>query len=95
MQSRASSDISKVEMNSKGISNGDRPTLFSFLRGGDCQGYAPQSGEFIGHCNDQQKAQVLQDAVETDRKELDESKQMPAGAQSTDPGGDAEAQMEY
>ena len=33
--------------------------------------------------------------METDRKELDKSKQMPAGAQSTDPGGDAEAQMEY
>ena len=39
--------------------------------------------------------QCMQDAVETDRKELDESKQMPAGAQSTDPGGDALAQMEY
>ena len=37
----------------------------------------------------------MQDAVETDRKELDESKQMPAGAQSTDPGGDAVAQVEY
>ena len=37
----------------------------------------------------------MQDAVETDRKELDESKQMPAEAQSTDPGGDAEAQAEY
>ena len=37
----------------------------------------------------------MQDAVETDRKELDESKQMPAGAQSTDPGGDAVVQMEY
>ena len=37
----------------------------------------------------------MQDAVETGRKELDESKQMPAGAQSTDPGGDAVAQMEY
>ena len=47
--------------------------------------------EFIGHCHDQD----AQDAVETDRKEPDESKQMPAGAQSTDPGGDAEAQMEY
>ena len=31
--------------------------------------------------------------METDRKELDESKQMPAGTQSTDPGGDAEAQV--
>ena len=60
-------------MNSNGISNEDRPTLLSFLRGGDCQGYAPQSGEFIGHCHDQEKAQVHQDAVETDRKELDES----------------------
>ena len=50
------------------------------------------------HCHDQETAQVhqyMQDAVETDRKELDESKQMPAGAQSTDPGGDAVAQMEY
>ena len=33
--------------------------------------------------------------MESDRKELDESKQMPAGTQSTDPGGDAEAQMKY
>ena len=33
--------------------------------------------------------------MEADRKELDESKQMPAGAQTTDPGGDAVAQMEY
>ena len=43
-----------------------------------------------------ERAQVhqdAQDAVETDQKELDESKQMPAGAQSTDPGGDAEAQV--
>ena len=32
--------------------------------------------------------------METDRKELDESKQMPAGTQSTDPGGDAEAQVD-
>ena len=29
-----------------------------------------------------------QDAVEADRKELDESKQMPAEAESTDPGWD-------
>ena len=32
--------------------------------------------------------QDAQDAVEADRKELDESKQMPAEAESTDPGGD-------
>ena len=31
---------------------------------------------------------------ETDRMELDEPKQMPAEAQSTDPGEDAETQME-
>ena len=33
--------------------------------------------------------------MEADRKELDESKQMPTGAQPTDPGGDAEAQVGY
>ena len=43
--------------------------------------YAPQSGEFIGHCHDQEKAQVHQDAQ-------NESKQMPAEAESTDPGRD-------
>ena len=74
----------------------NRPTLLSFLWGGDSQGYTPQSGEFIGHCHDQETAQLhqdAQDAVETDRKELDKSKQIPAGAHSTDPGGDAEAQV--
>ena len=65
------------------------------MLGGDSQGYTPQSGEFIGHCHDQETAQVHQNAVEAVRKELDKSKQMPAGAHSTDPGGDAEAQMEY
>ena len=58
--------------------------------------YTPQNGEFIGHCHDQETAQLHQNtqgAVETDRKELDKSKQMPAEAQSTDPGGDAEAQV--
>ena len=45
----------------------------------------------IRHCHDQERAQVhqdVQDAVEGDRKELDESKQMPSEAESTDPGGD-------
>ena len=42
LQSRASPDISKVEMNSNSISNEDRPTLLSLLWDGDCQGYAPQ-----------------------------------------------------
>ena len=35
-----------------------------------------------------QAHQDEQDAVEADRKELDESKQVPAEAESTDPGGD-------
>ena len=70
--------------------------LLSFLSGGDRQGYAPQSSEFIGHSDDRQRLaqemaqarQDAQDAVKAVWKELEESEQTLAQTESTGPGED-------
>ena len=93
MQSCVGSDIRKVDMNSNGISDEDRPTSLSFLSGGDRQRYAPESSDIIGHFDDWQRlAQEIaqahhdaRDAMEAARKKLEQSNQTLAEAESTEP----------